>query len=98
MAELWHWLVQSDSGQYARIAMVVGIFACLAAVDLKRHGHAARRWKEYLFLVSCVVLALAYGIVNDQVTVGISWEYFSLDRYDGIKKSRVNFQAGLFYS
>lgn len=60
----------------ARIAAGCLILATFAAIDLYRNGSKARRWREYAFLLFCVVLALAYGVVNDQATVGISWEYF----------------------
>jgi hypothetical protein len=59
-----------------RVGIGVGILLVLAIVDLKRHGHAATRWREYAFLVLCVAVAIAYGIVNDQITSRISWEYF----------------------
>ena len=64
------------AGCWWRILAGAAIFAVLAIVDLRRNGRAARRWREYLFLVSCVGLALVYGAANDQITVGVSWEYF----------------------
>ena len=70
------WLIHSEGGLITRIVIGCLIFAVLAAVDLYRNGPAARRWREYAFLLACVVLALGYGIANDQLTVGISWEYF----------------------
>ena len=70
------WLIHSDGGLIARIVIGCMIFAVLAAVDIYRNGPTARRWREYAFLLVCVVLALGYGIVNDQLTVGLSWEYF----------------------
>jgi len=39
-------------------------------------GRRATRWREYAFLLLCVAVAIAYGIVNDQITSRISWEYF----------------------
>ncbi len=59
-----------------RILAGVGIFAALAVVDFIQHGRDARRWREYLFLVLCVVVAMLYGVANDEVTSRISWEYF----------------------
>lgn len=76
MQNLCNWLIHSDGGLLARLGVGVAIFAWLAVADLRRNGRNARRWREYLFLVSCVGLALVYGIINDQLTVGISWEYF----------------------
>ena len=34
------------------------------------------RIKEYLFIVVATAAAMGYGIVNDQITSWISWEYF----------------------
>ncbi|HEY7091347.1 MAG TPA: hypothetical protein VH518_24840 [Tepidisphaeraceae bacterium] len=73
---MWHWLTQTDAGLATRIGAGVLIFAMLALIDLRRNGHSARRWREYLFLLLCVSAAMAYGIVNDLITSSISWEYF----------------------
>jgi hypothetical protein len=59
-----------------RLCLGASIFLSLALTDLHRHGRAATRWKEYLFLLACVAAAILYGIVNDQITSTISWEYF----------------------
>ena len=72
----WKWRLVSDAGLAARIGIGAAIFAALAAVDLWRNGRRATRWREYLFLVVAVGLAMAYGFVNDFVASGISWEYF----------------------
>src|SRR5436305_31251 len=75
MREAWRWAI-SDASLPWRIAAGVVIFITLAAVELARKGRAARRWKEYSFLGVVVLIALGYGVVNDQVTSRISWEYF----------------------
>ena len=59
-----------------RIAVCVAILAALAIMDLVQKGRQATRWREYAFLVLCVAVAIVYGIVNDQITCRISWEYF----------------------
>jgi hypothetical protein len=59
-----------------RLAIGVAIFAGLAGADLLRNGWDATRWREYVFLVCCVALAMMYGVINDQITSRISWEYF----------------------
>ncbi|MGD0463029.1 MAG: hypothetical protein ABSB74_11145 [Tepidisphaeraceae bacterium] len=59
-----------------RILAGVGILMVLALTDLLRHGRDATRWREYAFLVLCTAVAMFYGIVNDQITSRISWEYF----------------------
>jgi len=76
MTESWDWIAHSDAGLWARIAVGVAIFATLAIVDFHRQGRAATRWREYLFLLAAVVVALLYGVVNDQLTSRISWEYY----------------------
>src|SRR5436190_9095757 len=60
----------------ARIAAGVLVFAALAIWDWRRHGAAATRWREYCFLLITIVAAMIYGIINDQITSRISWEYF----------------------
>jgi hypothetical protein len=72
----WTWLIHSAPGQLFRIAAGVAIFAVLALDDLRRHGQAATRWREYTFLFLCVFFAMIYGVMNDQITSGLSWEYF----------------------
>ena len=72
----WHWLFRTDWGLAARVAGGACIFAALAAWDIRRKGREARRWREYVFLLAAVAAAMAYGALNDQITVTISWEYF----------------------
>jgi hypothetical protein len=72
----WNWLVHSNAGLLTRIAAGATIFLVLASLDLKKNGGAARRWREYAFLIACALIAMAYGAINDQVTSAISWEYF----------------------
>ena len=62
---------------WLRLAIGVSFFAVLATIDLARHGRAARKWREYGFLLVAVVVSLGYGILNDQLTVGLSPEYFA---------------------
>ena len=71
-----HWLIHTNAGLLARICAGVLIFVILALVDLKRNGTQATRWREYVFLLACVFAAILYGILNDQITSAISWEYF----------------------
>ncbi len=74
--EVLHWLLHTDAGLLARVAAGAVIFAILAAADLRRHGRKATRWREYGVLLAAVAMALAYGAINDQITVTISREYF----------------------
>jgi hypothetical protein len=71
-----HWWLWSDTGLVARIAIGAAIFAGLAGIDLWRNERRATRWREYLFLLVAVALAMAYGLANDFLASGISWEYF----------------------
>jgi hypothetical protein len=64
-----HWLP-------ARIAAGVLILAVLAIWDWRKRGLAATRWREYSLLLFTIAAAMIYGIVNDQITSRISWEYF----------------------
>jgi hypothetical protein len=72
----WKWLIDSDAGLAVRLCIGLSIFAVLATVDLRRNGRRARRWREYAFLLAAVAVAMIYGVVNDQITSAISWEYF----------------------
>ncbi|HEX5241940.1 MAG TPA: hypothetical protein VFW23_01665 [Tepidisphaeraceae bacterium] len=86
----WTWWTRSTQGLLARIAIGAAIFAILATVDLVRHGKKATRWREYLFLVAGVVLACGYGMINDQITSRISWEYFYYGKgLDDVLGSRI---------
>lgn len=72
----WTWLIDSTAGLLLRIGIGVVIFALLALGDLRRHRRRATRWREHAFLFLCVLFALLYGIINDQITSALSWEYF----------------------
>ncbi len=74
--DLLRWLWSTSEGGYVRIAVGVAIFATLAIVDIKRRGAQATRWREYLFLLACVAMAMATAIANDMVTVTLSPVYF----------------------
>jgi hypothetical protein len=84
-SSFWWWLTRSSGGLALRIGAGVLVFVILAILDVRRHGQAATRWREYLFLMTCVVCAMIYGIANDFVTSTISWEYFCFakEQYPG---------------
>jgi hypothetical protein len=65
-----------ELGGNTRIVVGVAILLALMVYDLVQHGKEATRWREYLFLVLCVGIAVFYGALNDQITSRISWEYF----------------------
>jgi hypothetical protein len=74
------WWLHSRTGQVARVAIGVAVLAAFAFVDWRRNGQRATRWREYCFLLACVAIALLYGVVNDQITSTISWEYFAFGK------------------
>ncbi|HEY2589151.1 MAG TPA: hypothetical protein VGI81_25635, partial [Tepidisphaeraceae bacterium] len=76
MGDSLHWWLNTDSGLLARIGIGASIFAALAIVDLVRRGREATRWREYLFLLVAALFGMAYGVINDRVASGVSWEYF----------------------
>lgn len=59
-----------------RFTFGILVLAALAIVDLRQKGRSATRWREYAFLALCAAIAMLYGILNDQATCRISWEYF----------------------
>ena len=59
-----------------RFTFGILVLAALAIMDLRQKGRDATRWREYAFLALCVAVAPVYGILNDQITCRISWEYF----------------------
>lgn len=76
MGDSLHWWLHTDAGLLARIGIGASIFLVLAIVDLVRRGKSATRWREYLFLLVAALFGMAYGVINDRVASGISWEYF----------------------
>jgi hypothetical protein len=70
------WLLHSTAGTITRVVVGVCILLTLMIVDLMRNRSRATRWREYLFLLICVAAAMVYGMLNDQITSDISWEYF----------------------
>lgn len=75
MRDAWRWMI-SDASLPVRIAVGICIFVVLAVVDYRRNRERATRWREYLFLLLCMIAAICYGIVNDLITSRISVEYF----------------------
>ena len=75
-----NWLLQTTGGWLLRVGIGVAIFVALALHDLYRRGPAATRWREYMVLLSCVIAAVMYAIVNDHLTASISWEYFAFGK------------------
>ncbi|MGA2498476.1 MAG: hypothetical protein ABSH20_12080 [Tepidisphaeraceae bacterium] len=88
-SDFWKWLIHSNGGLMLRVGVGAAIFAAMTVADYRRHGPAARRWREYVFLLAAAGIAILYGLVNDQLTVSISWEYFyygkGIDQVIGIE-------------
>jgi len=80
MMDFFNWVVHSDGGLPGAPRGWRGNL-CVAG-----DRRSAPQWprgsslREYLLLVACVGVALVYGILNDQVTVSISREYFLFAR------------------
>jgi hypothetical protein len=74
--DTWTWLTAHTPSLPVRITAGVLILLTLALVDYRRHRQHATRWREYLVLLLCTLAAMAYGVLNDQITSTISWEYF----------------------
>ena len=74
--ELWQWFAHTDAGLALRIILGGSILATFGIADLRRNGRHATRWREYSFLLLAVLVALIYGVANDQITCRLSWEYF----------------------
>jgi hypothetical protein len=72
----WTWFTTTDAGLITRIAIGVIIFSTFAIIDYLRHRDRATRWREYSVLLIAVAGAIVYGVLNDQLTSSISWEYF----------------------
>lgn len=72
----WGWLWASDEGLLWRIGVGVALLAGLLVVDLIRKGRQSQRLREYAVLLAATAGAMAFGVVNDMVTVTISPEYF----------------------
>lgn len=63
-----------------RLLALLAFLGAVSAWDLRRKGADATRWRESLVLLLAGVLGAAFGLLNDQVTVSISPEYFSLGK------------------
>jgi hypothetical protein len=73
---MFNWLIHTDRGLLTRIVVGVAVLTVLAIADINRAGKAATRWREYVVLVAATLAAIIYGVINDQITSSISWEYF----------------------
>ena len=71
-----HWLLLTDAGLLVRAAVGVAIFVGLAIVDVRRRGSEAKRWREYLFLLTAVIASMSCAVAIDLITSTISPEYF----------------------
>ena len=76
MGESLQWWLNTDAGLLARIGIGGSVFVVLAIVDLALRGRNATRWREYVFLLVAALFGMAYGVINDRIASGISWEYF----------------------
>jgi hypothetical protein len=63
-----------------RLLALLAFLTAVSAWDLRRRGAGARRWRESVVLLAAGVLGAAFGLLNDQVTVTISPEYFTVGK------------------
>lgn len=59
-----------------RILAGILVLSFLAYGDWKKHPNDPTRLKEYLYLLTSVLLTLSYAVIHDLITVTISPEYF----------------------
>lgn len=60
----------------ARLGLLLALMAFGAAVDRRVNGPAARRGREYAFLLAAGAIGAAFAFACDQVTSRLSPEYF----------------------
>jgi hypothetical protein len=71
----------SDSIPYWwRLAALVLLMAGVAAIDRRRHGERASRWREYGFVLGAGGAGSLFGLLNDLVTSSICPEYFTVGK------------------
>ena len=59
-----------------RIIVVTSLFTTLGIYDYIKNPQNPKRAKEYLFLLSTILISILYAIINDIFTITISREYF----------------------
>ena len=65
-----------DSTLPYRIAFAALFFTVLGVRDWIKHPENPTRIREYLFLISAMLIAIIYGFVHDHITATISADYF----------------------
>ncbi len=75
LTNVLEWFFSPDT-LWIRMPVGLAVLAGLLVWDLRRSGRASKRLREYGFLLSMVAAAMAYGVINDQITSAISWQYF----------------------
>jgi hypothetical protein len=89
-----------DSPFPLRMVVLVVVLGVVALLDLKRHGRAATKWREYAILLTAAGAAAVLGALNDLFTCTLSPEYFvagkGLDQGPGLawRAAALGAQAG----
>jgi hypothetical protein len=65
---------------WCRAAFLAGLMAVGAVLDLRRHGRAAARYKEYAFIWLTGLIGCLAGGTADLITSSISPGYFTLGK------------------
>lgn len=85
-----------------RLGGLLLFFIAGAALERWLKGPEAQRWKEYSFVVLCGLIGAAFAMINDQITVTLSPDYFiygkGLDADQGLRMQALalGFKAGFF--
>jgi len=68
--------VTTDPTLPYRIAAGLTVLAMFLAADVRKHGRASRRLREYGFIAFVTVGAMAFGLLHDAVIYTLSPEYY----------------------
>jgi hypothetical protein len=78
-----------------RLALGLSFFVVMGLWDYYRHRENPKRLKEYIFLFSITLAAMAYGIVHDAVTYTISPAYYVIGK--GLHLAADGFNRDVVY-
>lgn len=87
---------------YVRVLVLFAFLGAMVGYDRWRHGAEARRSREYAFLLACGGCGALLGVLQDQVSLSVSADYFLYGK--GVaagadfrwRASQVGLHAGVF--
>lgn len=65
---------------WMRVVVLVLLMAIMATVEVIRYGRQAKRWQEYIFVLTVGAIAGIVGMANDIFTSWLSPHYFILGK------------------